>query len=471
MGQAQPIGHKGSFPEAVGKGGLSPVERNSLDFEDFFENGTLALHFVGGEGTILHANRAELELLGYSAAEYIGHHIAEFHADANVIEDILARLSRAEKLHKYPARLLARDGSIKHVEITSSAYFRDGQLVSTRCFTVDVTELMAAREEARRKDDQLRQVLDALPAAVYTTDAAGKITYYNKAAVELAGRRPEIGKDEWCVTFRLFSSDGTPMPHHKCPMAIAIKENRPVRGVEALMQRPDGTLLPFLPFPTPIRDMNGKLVGAVNMLVDITERKEAEASTRLLLDELNHRVKNNMQMLQGLLLAAQRESPTSEAAAILADAGQRVAAMAAAQQHLYRDSNARTFRMKDFVHAVCASAEQAFGKEIALHITAADGYLPNEISMPLAVILNELLTNAAKHAINGRGTGNIKVELTRRDGEIALCVEDDGPGFDLHETGRRASGLGLVKGLTRQLRGSFTVKRNRGARCTVRFPE
>ena len=237
------------------------------------------------------------------------------------------------------------------------------------------------------------------------------------------------------------------------------------------MQRPDGTLLPFLPFPTPIRDMNGKLIGAVNMLVDITERKEAEASTRLLLDELNHRVKNNMQMLQGLLLAAQRESPTSEAAAILADAGQRVAAMAAAQQHLYRDSNARTFRMKDFVHAVCASAEQAFGKEIALHITAADGYLPNEISMPLAVILNELLTNAAKHAINGRGTGNIKVELTRRDGEIALCVEDDGPGFDLHETGRRASGLGLVKGLTRQLRGSFTVKRNRGARCTVRFPE
>ena len=68
MGQAQPIGHKGSFPEAVGKGGLSPVERNSLDFEDFFENGNLALHFVGGEGTILHANRAELELLGYSAA-------------------------------------------------------------------------------------------------------------------------------------------------------------------------------------------------------------------------------------------------------------------------------------------------------------------------------------------------------------------------------------------------------------------
>ena len=250
--------------------------RGALDFEDFFENGSLALHVVGSDGTILHANKAELELLGYPAEEYVGRPIVDFYVDRRIIDDILARLARGEKIDKVPARLRAKDGSIKHVEITSNGQFRDGQFVQTRCFTVDVTDLAHAREELTRKDNQFQQILDGLPVAVYTTDRFGKITYYNRAAVEFAGREPEIGKDEWCVTFRLFTADGQELPHAECPMAITLRENRPVRNVEAIAQRPDGTLFPFLPFPTPIRDPNGDLVGAVNMLVDLTERKRTD---------------------------------------------------------------------------------------------------------------------------------------------------------------------------------------------------
>src|SRR5205085_11019980 len=109
----------------------------ALDFADFFENGALALHLVGADGTILHANKAELDLLGYSADEYIGRPIADFHADPETIREILARLTRGEKLDKYPARLRARDGSVKHVEITSSVQFKRGKFINTRCFTVD----------------------------------------------------------------------------------------------------------------------------------------------------------------------------------------------------------------------------------------------------------------------------------------------------------------------------------------------
>lgn len=250
--------------------------RNALDFEDFFENGSLALHIVGPDGTILHANKAELELLGYPAEEYVGHRIADFYVDRNSIDDILARLTRGEKIDKYPARLRAKDGSIKHVEITSSGQFREGQFVHSRCFTVDVTELKSAREELNQKDDQFQQILDSLPVAVYTTDRHGKITYFNRAAAEFAGREPEIGKDEWCVTFRLFTVDGQELPHAECPMAIALRENRPIRNVEAIAQRPDGTFFPFLPFPTPIRDANGDLIGAVNTLVDLSERKRID---------------------------------------------------------------------------------------------------------------------------------------------------------------------------------------------------
>ncbi|HKW52488.1 MAG TPA: ATP-binding protein [Stellaceae bacterium] len=138
------------------------------------------------------------------------------------------------------------------------------------------------RSEAALRDSErrLRELLGALPAAVYTTDAAGRITYYNQAASELAGREPVLGSDEWCVTWRLYWPDGAPMRHDECPMAVALKENRPVRGAEALAERPDGTRVPFIPYPTPLRDASGALVGAVNMLVDITERKAAEEARR-----------------------------------------------------------------------------------------------------------------------------------------------------------------------------------------------
>ena len=127
-----------------------------------------------------------------------------------------------------------------------------------------------------------RELLDALPAAIYTTDAAGRLTYYNAAAVQLAGRKPKIGSDEWCVTWRLYWPDGTPLPHDECPMAVALKTGRPVRGVEAIAERPDGTLVPFMPYPTPLHDASGNVVGAVNMLVDLTERSHAEQVRQLL---------------------------------------------------------------------------------------------------------------------------------------------------------------------------------------------
>jgi PAS domain S-box-containing protein len=129
-------------------------------------------------------------------------------------------------------------------------------------------------------EQRLRDLLEAIPAAIYTTDAAGRITFYNKAAAELAGRHPVLGRDEWCVTWRLYQPDGTPMPHDQCPMAVALRENRAVRGAEAIAERPDGSRFTFIPFPTPLRDEEGNLVGAINMLVDVTEQKAAEAALR-----------------------------------------------------------------------------------------------------------------------------------------------------------------------------------------------
>src|SRR5215472_1620159 len=145
-------------------------------------------------------------------------------------------------------------------------------------------------EAAHRPEEHFRELLDSLPAAIYTTDTAGRITFYNRAAVELSGREPQLGADQWCVSWRLLLADGTPLPHDQCPMAVALREDRPIRDVEIIAERPDGARLNLLPYPTPLHDSTGGLIGAVNMLVDITDRKRAEQAVQELNETLEQRV-------------------------------------------------------------------------------------------------------------------------------------------------------------------------------------
>lgn len=138
----------------------------------------------------------------------------------------------------------------------------------------------AASNGAARESSPFGSLLDALPAAIYTTDTLGRITYYNEAAATLWGCRPRLNSDQWCGSWRLYRPDGTHLPHDQCPMASALREKRPIRGQEAIAERPDGTRIPFMAFPTPLFDASGKFVGAINMLVDIREHKFAEGIKR-----------------------------------------------------------------------------------------------------------------------------------------------------------------------------------------------
>ena len=142
-----------------------------------------------------------------------------------------------------------------------------------------------ASTKIRDSERRLRDVINALPAAVYATDTEGRVTMFNEAAATFAGRAPQLGTDQWCVTWKLFWPDGTPMPHDQCPMATALKERRPIRGMEGIAERPDGTRVRFIPYPTPLYDEAGTMVGAVNMAVDITDRKLAEETVARHRDE------------------------------------------------------------------------------------------------------------------------------------------------------------------------------------------
>ena len=114
------------------------------------------------------------------------------------------------------------------------------------------------------------------PAAVYATDADGFITLYNEAAVSLWGREPEAGKDRWCGSHRLYRPDGTPLSLDASPLAVALKEGRPIQGVELVIERPDGTRRHVRAYPEPIRDSAGEVVGAINTFADMTPHTRME---------------------------------------------------------------------------------------------------------------------------------------------------------------------------------------------------
>lgn len=125
-------------------------------------------------------------------------------------------------------------------------------------------------------DKALRGALDQLQAAIYVTDEDGVVTYFNSACIDFTGRRPEVGRDRWCVTWRLYTNAGEFLPHDECPMAVAINTQRPIRGVTAVAERPDGTRVNFRPWPTPIFDKDGQFRGAINILEDVTDEVRAD---------------------------------------------------------------------------------------------------------------------------------------------------------------------------------------------------
>jgi PAS domain S-box-containing protein len=135
---------------AARKAAETSLRRYQEEMADFFENAPVPLHLVGPDGTILQANRAELDLLGYPAGEYVGHNVGDFHADTETIEDILGRLQRGETLHDYEARLRCKDGSVREVLIDSNVLWEDGRFVHTRCTMRDVTERKRAEVERER---------------------------------------------------------------------------------------------------------------------------------------------------------------------------------------------------------------------------------------------------------------------------------------------------------------------------------
>src|SRR5579871_1101279 len=233
------------------------AERNAAQLVAIVESSDDAIISKNRQGVIQSWNAAAERLFGYRAEEAIGRPVTIIFPPDRENEEpgILSQILRGERIDHYETVRQRKDGSLVDISLTVSP-MRDstGAIIGASKIARDITERKEAQRKLEDSERQLQELLAAIPAAIYTTDAGGRITYFNQAAVELAGRTPAIGGDEWCVSWKLFNPDGTQLPHDQSPMAIALREGRTIRNAEAIAERPDGTRVPFIPYPTPLRD-------------------------------------------------------------------------------------------------------------------------------------------------------------------------------------------------------------------------
>jgi CRP-like cAMP-binding protein len=127
------------------------------------------------------------------------------------------------------------------------------------------------------RDKRVVTAFNDYPVATYVTDSAGVVRHFNRACVSFAGRAPRVGTDKWCVSWELYTQDGRRLPHDQCPMAISIRERRPISGRRAVALRPDRTTVEFEPSPIPLYDDEGSFIGAVNVLRAVDQREDVNS--------------------------------------------------------------------------------------------------------------------------------------------------------------------------------------------------
>jgi PAS domain S-box-containing protein len=485
-----------------------------LELFDFLENAAEGLHKVAGDGTILWANRAELDLLGYSREEYVGRHIAEFHVDGPVIKSILSTLAAGGTLLDQPARLRCKDGSIKHVLIHSNACFENGKLVYTRCFTRDATDRVA-RQLAQ---DQLHDTLMNAPVA--TALLAGPEHMFrlaNRRFCNMVGRDDLVGKP-FASALPEWNSDEITRQLNRV-LATGESFTAEELRIDQQMGQAEREERYFKLNLEPYRSADGVVEGVIAVVVDLTEQvlirramersfverehlltqlREASRAKDEFLAMLGHELRNPLSpIVTALQLMRMRgDTGTEREQAIIQRQVQHLVRLVDDLLDISKITRGKIELKKEWVSlsdiltkAVEMSSPLLEQRSHRLSVDLPERVYLHVDAVRVAQVVSNLLTNAARYTAIG---GDILLSARQLDGEtIEVRVKDNGMGippemlskvFDLFFQGARSVsrsegglgiGLALVKSLVHLHGGrveAFSEGLGRGSEFAIVLP-
>jgi PAS domain S-box-containing protein len=443
-----------------------------------YENAEIGMAVATRDAVFLHVNEAFARMMGRAAGELGETAVVEcVHVDDR--EQLARGLRHAHAHgggHRLGVRVLRPDGSVERQRWTVSkvAGSEPPSILIVADGVGDATGDLHGREPDRQR---LRAILDGIPAAVGVYAADGTILESNQSPLERGGmaRESVIGKKVWELpTFR--NVEGGSQRARSVILAAASGETVRVELSASVRDH----LEAFEIIVAPLTRVDGKVTELIGFAVNISERKRAEAALRAslaekdtLLREVHHRVKNNLQVVSSLL-ALQSSALRDEALRALLDESQnRVRAMAMVHEQLYQSKDLAQLDMSAHLRSLCALVAQSHRSRVtATIVTPAAALVPLDTAVPLGIVINELLSNAYKHAFPEDAPGNVSVACSWEDGSLVLCVEDDGVGLrdDFDSASAKTLGLRIVRGLVDQLGGELEFRREHGTKVTVRVP-
>lgn len=469
---------------------------------DFVENAVVGLHMVGPDGTILWANNADHEALGYSRDEYVGRNIADFHADEDTLCSILTRLSGGEALREQPARLRCKDGSVRQVLISSNTHFEDGRFVNTRCFTRDVTDQRLAEAALREARNHMAAIVESSEDAIIAMDLTGRINSWNRGAEAMYGysREEIVGKP----IHRLIPPE---LHDDEDRILDKLRAGERVEHYETQRMRKDGVRCHVSLTVSPVWDANGALIGVSKVARDITHKIQAQqdaADAARRKDEflaiLAHELRNPLAPIRYALSISKQPKTTPEQRKRADDVIERqVEQMSRLLDDLldvsriargHVELRKKWIDLTSVIGGAIDAARPLLDRKT--HALALD--LPRETlrleadPVRLTQILSNLLTNAAKYTDPG---GQIQLHAWREGNDVAIAVKDNGIGiasdmlprlFELfsqatpalnRSEGGLGIGLALVKAFVAKHDGRVDARSDgpgKGSEFVVRMP-
>ena len=422
-------------------------------FKSLVQEGGDMIAILDKVGNYNYVSSGTIPILGISPEELLGRNAFDFihEEDRGRVYNCFLQLKHVKRVKVEPFRFRNGEGNYLWLETVITNLEDDPAVNGIVANSRDVTDRLAASDKIAESEKQYAYLIQNLPIAFFTCDENGRILLYNKAAATLWGRQPNTGADLWYGAWQIFRPDGNPMLPEESPMAITVREKRSVPGTELMLKRPDGAIHNVIHYPSPLFNTAGQLTGAMNVVIDITERKNIYA--KLVKTEIDIR---NFAKQQNNLLEDERSRIARE---IHDEFGQQLAGIKMSLSSLVRffnqdkdpadlvksliyevDNTMQSLRkfatelrpgildtlgLITSIEWLVEEFENKTGIASQVQINVTDHIFEKALSTCFFRICQEALTNILKHA----DATTITVQITQWNNKLKLTIEDNGKGI------------------------------------------